>query len=343
MLTDKLTNEKVHVCEECSRIANTCFVCGLPVKKDSVKLPDGRFLCARDAKTAVLDNAEAKRICRQVEDDLDRLFSRFTDFPTNLDVSIVDRVNLLALFKIPGNDYTCPDVLGYFQAKTNHHQLRYEIHVMSALTEAEMKATCAHEYTHAWIHRNVPEQRREALSQDAEEGFCELVSYLLMDSQHQEKQKELILKNEYTRGQIQIMLDAESKYGFNDVVDWMKYGKSDELEAYNPGAVRDVQLPQSRSAPVNNLAYIPKPSPEPDHLVLKGISWNKARPLALINNQSFGAGESAKVRVGSSNIVVRCLSIRPNSVRVKLAATGEELELLLAQAPQSGANKTAYR
>ena len=311
-------------------IADTCFVCGLPVKKDFVKLSDGRFLCARDAKTAVLDTSEAKRICRQVEDDLDRLFSRFTDFPTNLDVSIVDRVNLVALFKIPGNDYECPDVLGYFQAKTNWSELRYEIHIMSALSEPEMKATCAHEYTHAWIDRNVPKERKEALDQDAQEGFCELVSYLLMDAEHEEKEKGVILKNEYTRGQIQLMLEAEKQYGFNDIADWMRYGTSQVLEGDNLGAVRDVKMPQSKG-PVANFNYVAKPTSEPNRLILKGISWSKAQPLALINNQSFVAGESGKVRVGSTNITIRCLAIGQNSVRVKVGGTGEELELLLAQ------------
>src|SRR5437763_14961505 len=98
LFTDKVTNEKKHVCESCSHLTDACFVCGMPVKKNFVALPDGRMLCARDARNAVLDAAEAKRICAEVKDQLDRLFSRFTDFPTNVTVSVVDRVNLVALF-----------------------------------------------------------------------------------------------------------------------------------------------------------------------------------------------------------------------------------------------------
>ena len=52
----------------------------------ALQLPDGRYLCARDAKTVVLKADDARQICGQVKDDLDRLFSRFTSFPTNVDV-----------------------------------------------------------------------------------------------------------------------------------------------------------------------------------------------------------------------------------------------------------------
>src|SRR5882724_13651634 len=143
LLTDKLTREKKHSCSDCAHLADACFVCGLPVRKDYVRLPDNRFLCARDAKHAVLDTSDAKSICKEVREDLDKLFSRFMTFPTNVEIAIVDRVNLLALFKIPGNDFECPNVLGYFRSTTNRHQVRLEISLMSALRAAELKSTCA--------------------------------------------------------------------------------------------------------------------------------------------------------------------------------------------------------
>ena len=171
IVTDKVTNEKKHLCYDCSILPDTCFVCGMPVKKDFITLLDGRVLCARDAKNAVLDADEAKRICEEVQDELDRLFSRFTAFPTNLDVSVVDRVSLLALFKVPGNDFECPDVLGYFRPRTNHNVLRYQISLMSALSHGELQATCAHELSHAWVSANVPPKRRENIDQRRRRRF----------------------------------------------------------------------------------------------------------------------------------------------------------------------------
>ena len=111
LANDKLTKEKVRMCIDCVRWSDVCTMCGLPVRKNSVKLSDGRFLCERDAKSAVLDPAETRRICAEVKDSLDRLLSRFISFPVNLRVAIVDRINLVNLFRMPGNDYECPNVL----------------------------------------------------------------------------------------------------------------------------------------------------------------------------------------------------------------------------------------
>lgn len=330
MYTDKVTNEKKHVCYNCSILPDECFVCGMPVKKDFVRLPDGRVLCARDARNSVLDSVEAKHICEEIRDELDRLFSRFTDFPTNVDFAIVDRVNLMTLFKVPGNDYDCPDILGYFCSKTNHNKVRFDISVMSALPRAELRSTCAHELSHAWVAKNVSAERRETLGRDAEEGFCELISYLLMDSENEESEKKAILANNYTRGQIDLFIAAERTYGINDVLDWMKWGRDAELDADAPERIRAVDMPPAKRIPATNFfVYAAAPAAVPDTLVLKGISGVKNHALVLINDQSLAAGESEKIRVGKTNILVRCLEIRDDSVRIEIVTSGEERVLSL--------------
>ncbi len=328
--TDQVSHEKKHLCYNCSLLPDTCFVCGMPVKKDFVKLPDGRVLCPRDAKNAVLDPQEAKRICAEIRDEVDRLFSRFTSFPTNVDVAVVDRVNLLALFKIPGNDFDCPDIQGYFQARTNHHQVRYDVSLMSALPRADLRATCVHELTHAWISENVSPDRRDNLATDAKEGFCELVSYLVMDAEREEDEKKTILHNTYTRGQIDLFIAAERAPGLNDVLDWMKWGTATMLEADEPNRIREVEMPRAKAAPAANAnAYATASSPIPDTLMLKGISGSKGHALILLNDQTIGVGESAKVHVGKTNVLVRCLEIRDDSARIQIVGSKEERELTL--------------
>ena len=56
-----------------------------------------------------------------------------------------------------------------------------------------------------------------------------------------------------------------------------------------------------------------------------GFTW-------LVNNESFTVGESAKVRVGTSNVLVRCLAIGERSVRIQIVDSGKELELHLPPA-----------
>jgi len=328
---DQVTEEKVQICQDCAKLSTVCFICGLPVKTNLTQLPDGRILCTRDAQTAVLEEAEARRICRETKDSLDRLFSRFLDFPeTNVTVGIVDRVHLQDLFKFAGRDYVCPNVWGYMETKTNRHHLEHQINLLSGLPLASFKATIAHEYTHTWLNQNLPEKRKQSLSRDANEGFCELISYRLMDAQHEEAQKRLILANAYTRGQIQLYLQAEQLYGFNDIVDWVRYGVDDRLVGGDLRRVRNVELPRAPVRLATSLpAYRSAPSPAPNELLLQGISWSQDHPVAIINHRTLGLDEQGKVRVGETNVTIRCLAIRPDAVRIRVVGSGREQELRL--------------
>jgi hypothetical protein len=337
--TDKVKREKVDVCRRCSDYVNECFACSLPVPDSGLHLPDDRHFCERDAKTAVLNVAKAKQISLDVYDKLERLFARFTSFPTNLHVEIIDRVDLLA-FKVPGNDYSCPNILGLCRSETNSSGFEHHIRIMSGLTASTTRTTSAHEYCHAWVRENVTAARAVPLARDAEEGFCELVSYLLARSENDEAGQAAILANGYTRGQINWFVAAESKFGFNDILDWVKHGTQAQLTR-DLHRVRDVNMPVAKEqpkaplTPTITIAALGENQPEPSAatLALKGIGWRQSRPWALINNQTFFDGESAKVRLGGTNLVVRCLAIGTNSVRIQIPDSGEELELALRVKP----------
>jgi hypothetical protein len=328
--TDQVTHEKVKLCPTCATWPDVCFICGLPVRKDFIRLPDGRFLCARDARTAVLDEREGRRLCAEVRDDLDRLFSRFMTFPdSNIDVSMVDRVSLLA-FKVPGNDFQCPNLLGYIQPEIDRGQVRYAISVLSALPRAEFKATCAHEYTHAWVFQNVSPERRKTLDRDAHEGFCELVAYLLMDAEQETGQKRRILANAYTRGQIDLFIRAEQQYGFDEVLDWVKYGRDGRLSADEPGRVREIEAPRREPKGTGSLTLCAAPSaPAPENLAFRGVLLAAQRPVAFINDQALAVGDSRQIRLARGKVTVRCLAIGAYSVRVRILETGQEEELRL--------------
>jgi hypothetical protein len=328
---DKVTNEKKLFCGDCIRHPD-CAICGLPVRNDDLRLPDGRYLCARDARTAVVKAADAERVCARVKDDLDRLFSRFTTFPANVDVAVIDRIDVDAMYSPNGNDFESPNLLGCVHAETNNQQTRYQMRLMSGLPLAELKATCAHEYAHTWMHENVSRERRAGLARDAEEGFCELIAYLLMDSQREEGQKKFILENHYTRGQVHVFIEAEKRYGFDQVMDWMKYGEAAQLEAGRVDKLRDVKIPAAKPAAGAPVIYgrtnPPARAPAPAVLKLDGIMGG-SRPMAIINGRSFLADELNPVKVGNTNVMIRCLSIQKTSVRLRNMDSGKELELHL--------------
>ena len=331
ILQDKVTMVRKRVCSDCEMSAASCFVCGLPARRNYTGLPDGRVLCERDAATAVLKEADGLRLSRETRQSLGRLFSRFLAFPeTNVSVTIVDRVNLQEQFRFPGNDYTCPNIWGYLRTQTNGDGLHHEISLLSGLPLDGFKSTCAHEYSHGWLHENLSAERKKTLSRDAVEGFCELIAFMLMDSQLEEGQKRLIKLNAYTRGQIDLFVEAEQLYGFNEVLKWVKYGTDDRLRGDELGRIRRVEMPPPRVPPPQSLAGYTNPNAAaPGTLTLKAIFWQRQQSLAIINDQTFGLQQQADVRLGATNVTLRCLEIRKDGVRVQIVGTGLEQELAL--------------
>ena len=193
-----------------------------------------------------------------------------------------------------------------------------------------LKATCAHELTHTWVGENVPADRKQRVDQDAIEGFCELVAYLLLDSQQEENQMKAIRRNFYTRGQVDLFIEAERRFGFNQVREWMQYGVDAVLHKDDLNNVRDVNIPRRTALPVSNVRnFTPQTAPAPDSLALKAVIWKPERPMAIINGRTFEAGQQFPMQVGKTNLTVRCLAIGEDSVRVRIVGSGEERELRL--------------
>jgi hypothetical protein len=331
LMTDKVTGEQKLVCSNCIKLP-LCSICGLPVNVNDggVELPDGRYLCARDAKTVVLKADEVEQICAGVKDDLDRLFSRYTLFPDNVDVTAIDRIDVDSLFHRMDNAVESPDLLGCIQAETVNGARRYKMSLMTGMPLAQLKETCAHEYSHAWVGENVNRAQR-GLGRDAEEGFCEMVGYLLMDSQHEELEKKRVLQNRYTRGQVDLFIEAEQRYGFDEILDWMKYGVTPQLEAGHLDEIRDVKMPAPGTAAIAPHIYNEVKntnSPAPAVIKLQGILWGNA-PTAIINGCSFSVNDVNKVKFGETNVTLRCLAIQRDSVFIQNVRSGQEQELRL--------------
>jgi Protein DA1 len=330
IVTDQVTGERKLVCSDCIKLPR-CYICGLPIKKgEEHELPDGRYLCARDAKTVVLKTDEAEQICARVKDDLDRLFARFTSFPDNVDVTAIDHIDAYTIFQSES-----PELLGCTQPLTGDDgKKRYKISLMTGLPLAELKETCAHEYSHTWVGENVPAERHRRIARDAEEGFCEMVGYLYMDSQNDEAEKKRVMANTYTRGQVTLFVEAEQRYGFDQVLDWMKYGTASKLEPGHLEELRDVEMPASESTSVhpvthNNIKIASPPASAPATIKLQGILWGSA-PTAIINGHSFGVNDLGKVKFGETNVTLRCLSIQPSWVFIQNVDSGQEQELRLS-------------
>ncbi|HEY1787630.1 MAG TPA: hypothetical protein VGJ73_05715 [Verrucomicrobiae bacterium] len=332
LMTDDVTHKQVKVCANCIQLP-PCFICSLPAK-DGVHLPDGRWLCVRDAQNAVMDINDVQRTFGQVHDYLDHLYARFTSFPTNVDVAVIDRVDVDSMFQLVGNSFESPDVLGVTQPVMTNNVKRYKISLLTGQPMPQLEEVCAHELSHAWVGENVPAERHARIDRDAEEGFCEMMGYLLVDAMGEEGEKERVLENAYTRGQVQLFIAAEQQYGFDEVLDWMQYGVTGHLEDGHLDEIRDIKMPASQAVAtfaarrdVNSA-----PPAAPAGLQLQGIMWGSV-PSAIINGRSFFSGDEQKVPLGQTSVEIHCLSITRTAVEIRNLDSGKDEQLKLQSNP----------
>lgn len=77
-----------------------------------------------------------------------------------------------------------------------------------------------------------------------------------------------------------------------------------------------------------SLVYLPQAEIRYDELLLKGISGG-TKKIALINNQTFSAGEKAHVKLGDKKVGIECKEIREGSVLIQIEGEAESRELKL--------------
>ena len=311
------------VCAACGQLETVCYLCRVPVKTPALKLPDGRWLCARDARTAVVAQSEAERIFEEAKRELMRLFRGMGEAPDRtIDVSLVDQPFLEEKYTKQRSAHDKSFLQGLTRTQSGPGKaLHHSIYLLSGMPRARLMAVSAHEYTHAWMHENIPADRK--FEADTVEGFCELVAYKLMMERGEEAEKRVILANAYTRGQIDAFVKAEDSLQFHRVVTWIKTGLDEKIEQSDTGrllAIREKVVPE--------LLWLRQAtSPVPDTLTLKAITGNARRRFALINNCTLEVDEEARVRVGTSNVTVRCLEISDRSVTVQVRGQLERATL----------------
>jgi hypothetical protein len=342
-MVDKVTGQRRMLCGECVNRPERCFACGLPIVKDMSSLGDGRHYCARDFATALLSAGAIQKVVLDGGAQLRRLLVNDMTFPErNVNLTVVDRVNIEALFASPGNDYRCPNILGYYRTLTNGTARMHDVYLLSGLTASGTRAVLAHELTHAWMADNLPAGR--ALGGDAAEGFCELIAYLLQKELHDEAGLRAIKANQYTRGQFELFRRAEEAYTLQSVIDWVKYGAQSVIDANDLDEVRRAQKP-GKAPPKLWLTYsggktganagAADPAPAADtELRLKAVVGSDRHRTALVGDCSLGEGEAGKVKLARGVVEIRCLEIGADFVRIERVGSGRQETLHLGAAPR---------
>ena len=318
---------KQPICENCMTIEQECFTCGLPVKIRPLDLKDGRHLCERDSKQAVLSGEVAKQMFADVKRDLMAVFSGTGQMPDrNVEVALVDRVQMESLHRVQRFPHVQHATVGLTRTIAGPSgELKHEVYILSGLNPGRFMAVAAHEYTHTWLQENVPAGR--VLDSDTVEGFCELVAYRLMEKKSQPIELGLILTNDYTRGQVHAFLAIDASR-FYETAKWMRSGVDQKLDPATVERVFVVAKEAKQHAPGWTVGAKPVVT-GPNTIKLRSVSGTSRRRFALINDQTFAPNELGKVRLGSSNVTIRCLEVTDEAAVIQLVPTGEKRKLVL--------------
>ncbi len=328
-LKDPLHGTTKVVCETCYKSDLRCSACAMPVGgKNFQKLDDGRLLCEADAKTAVFAQDEAERIFEEVKRDAHRLLAEWPPLPdANITATLVNRDQFLREFRKTPAIEDPTKLLGLtLSAPPRDKKYAHTIFLLNGLPRPQLMAVCAHEYAHTWVNEHW--KRTRQIDKDSVEGFCELIAYKVMDLRNEEAEKKRILQSDYTRGQIQTVLKAEEEYRFFRVIAWVCDGVDSWLDKEKLDRLLVLKT-DAAPAPGALAAYAPREYVAPDSLMLKGLLGAGPRRVALINDRSLGLMEADKVRVGKTNVTVRCLEFRANSVLVQVNGSTAKQELFL--------------
>jgi len=322
--------DRLGFCPDCAGLSTVCFICELPFQK-VVDLKDGRVLCLKDAKTAILSGEQAKDIFEDVKRDVRKMLAGSQSFPDrNITFSLADADELRSLARLRRFPSTHNATLGLTRSRAvERDKNEHNIDVLAGMNPAKFVAVCAHEYGHAWLEENCMSGR--TLDASAEEGFCELLGWKILSDRHEETEKGILLKNKYTEGQIDAFIKAEQDYNFYLVMKWALAGVDTKLSLTNTARLL-ILSGEPFQGSASSFSWPPPAAvapPAPDRLVLKAISGSSRRRFALINGATIGLNETAKVRIASSNVVVRCVDISERSVTIHVNGSPEKTELIL--------------
>lgn len=337
--TDKVTGKQERVCEKCAASPHSCYVCSLPVTDYGIDLQDTRFLCERDAKSVMLDAREILALCEETKHGLESQWSRFLTLPDKVEFSVSGQQAITGMTQIPGNEFGCPSMTGHIRVVTSKQgDVSFPIAILSGQTRAATISICTHELGHAWTWANLSPGRLQRLNRDAAEGFCDLLAFMRLRLLGEAQEIATLRSNLYARGQTELFIAAEQQFGLNSVLDWMRTGRHDRLEASEPWRIQDLiptntnlgKVTESQALPA---MAAPQPVALPDRLMLKSVSLGGKNPLAMVNQCTLAVGETGEVRLAGTNLTIRCLAIRADGVTIELVGTGEKQELQFERKP----------
>ncbi|MFW9923013.1 MAG: hypothetical protein ACFFDW_06960 [Candidatus Thorarchaeota archaeon] len=205
-------NQSGIYCEHCEKSAPHCDSCGRPMSLHYLEISDGRKICVECQRSAVISEEQLQKL---VEIAIDGMSKIGLEIGQSINYRVISKKLLDRKIKEAGVEVTAGRNLGLFQRKDE----KMNIYIQSHLPMQIALGTICHELGHAWQSENVIIDQ----SLQTREGFCEWVSYKILNMSGYQGQAELILGREdiYGKG-FHNILDFEKDNGTRTLLDWIK-------------------------------------------------------------------------------------------------------------------------
>lgn len=175
---------RISFCGSCDRILSNISSSG------AYQYSDGRFICGRCKKTAVLDGVSANRSRRRILEALEKV--GFNEIPKNIEIVLTHQKHLSSHSR---QRNTAGLTLTQFHFSQNKRVgLKHQIGILSGLPKIQFEAILAHELLHVWQH-----EQGIKLSSMYAEGLCELGAFLIYSQD----------KSDLAQHRIERMLDSK--------------------------------------------------------------------------------------------------------------------------------------
>ncbi len=211
------------VCRPCHEGYPGCFVCAVPVLREGRRLADGRVLCRRHARGAVLEAGTARKVLEAAERAVVAALGEKMRLQHQVDaVKVVGSDELRRT--IGRRASAAGQIMGLFHLKVQGDARHYTVFFLSGLPEQTLLTVAAHEYAHAWqSERN---QRYLECSDRFREGFAEWVAYRANRALGRSAEADRLLASPtgvYAEG-LRRFLDAETSRGSSGILDLASTG-----------------------------------------------------------------------------------------------------------------------
>ena len=312
-------HSKGAVCRECFQIPTKCWICSLPMKQAALRLTDGRQICDDEAPHVVVGKERAQAVYDSVQSTLQRMTEgKLFLTSSNVPVTVYD-LRYLQEKEEAGEDVSERQV-GMSHTLKRGREISHEVLLLSGQPVEDLRAVSAHEFAHLWLNENLPAGRD--IEPDTIEAICELIAWKLMEFERRPDVMDRIEANGYSKGRITELLDFQSRYGLNNVLDWAVRGKG--------ATMTEEYMREFTGNWINRSAFAQikvEPKAAPRGLRLKGILGSGRNAMAMINEVSLRQGESDTVRLATGDVRIRCEEIGRTHVVVVNEATGLKLRL----------------